>query len=70
MRDVQEFNEGGWNYRTKLADLAADPTNSAKRKSFIDGVSGIVNRGSPTITADGVADRSANFEKAYTIMFS
>ena len=70
MRDVQEYNVNGWSFRTQLANLAADHSNSAKRKAFIDSVSGIVNRGSHTITADGQAERAANFEKAYNVLFS
>jgi hypothetical protein len=70
MRDLQEYNWNGWSYKVNLANLAADHTNQAKRKAFIDAVSGIVNRGSHTAVADGQAERASNFEKAYTIFFS
>jgi len=71
MRDVQEYNSGGWNFRTQLAALATTHAGQpTKRRAFIDAISGIVNRGSHTIVADGQAERASNFEKAYAILFS
>ena len=70
MSSVQDYDQGGWNYRARLkAYVDGGMTDVA----FIDAVSGIVNRGchNPpcgTGPLDGGADRRANFEAALEAM--
>lgn len=68
MSSVQGYDEGGWNYRARLKAYVDGGMTDA---SFIDSVSGIVNRGchNPpcgTGPLDGGADRRANFETVLT----
>ena len=68
MRDVQAGDFGSWNYQNELTKLAADPENANLRRQFINAVSGIVNRGSPTAgNVDGGPERANNFDKAWAV---
>ena len=42
MESVQSYNEGGWDYTTELISFV---NGGMSGNGFIDGVSGIVNRG-------------------------
>ena len=42
MESVQAYNEGGWDYTTELISFV---NGGMSGNGFIDGVSGIVNRG-------------------------
>lgn len=42
MESVQAYNEGGWDYTTELINFV---NGGMSGNGFIDGVSGIVNRG-------------------------
>jgi len=70
LQNVQSYNVDSWNYVDQLAALAANPSDQTMRASFINGVSGIVNQGSATSTANNQAQRAANFETVYSIFFS
>jgi predicted chitinase len=65
VESLQSYNVGGWDYITELKKYV---DNGMSGNSFIDAVSGIVNRGChnpPCATGDvdGKADRSTNFYK-------
>jgi len=65
VESLQSYNVGGWDYITELQNFV---DNGMSGNSFIDAVSGIVNRGChdpPCATGDvdGKADRSSNFYK-------
>jgi hypothetical protein len=65
VESLQSYNVGGWNYIDELHKFV---DNGMSGNSFIDAVSGIVNRGChdpPCATGDvdGKADRSNNFYK-------
>mmetsp|Transcript_8971 Transcript_8971/g.20223 ORF Transcript_8971/g.20223 Transcript_8971/m.20223 type:complete len:154 (+) Transcript_8971:209-670(+) len=65
MKDVQNYNEDGWNYKTELHKFV---NSGMTDMSFIDAISGIVNRGChnppcATGNVDGLEDRRANFMK-------
>ena len=69
---VQPWNDGTWNYISRLRNfvLAGMPASDT---SFIDGVSGIVNRGCaalscPAGAVDGVDGRRANFRTVLSAM--
>ena len=71
MESVQGYNEDGWDYLTELRKFVAGGMTGT---AFIDGVSGIVNRGchNPpcgTGALDGGIDRSQNFNKVLDVMF-
>ncbi len=66
---VQSYDVGGWNYINELKKFV---DNGMSGTSFIDGVSGIVNRGChnpPCATGDvdGKWERSSNFYKVLTV---
>mmetsp|Transcript_36726 Transcript_36726/g.78250 ORF Transcript_36726/g.78250 Transcript_36726/m.78250 type:complete len:474 (-) Transcript_36726:484-1905(-) len=69
MKDVQGYNQEGWYYKTELHKFV----NSGMRDmSFIDSISGIVNRGChnpPCATGevDGLVDRRSNFQKVLMV---
>lgn len=72
MSEVQPWNDGGWNYFARLRAFV-DAGMPASDTAFIDGVSGIVNRGCAALSCaagavDGVDDRRANFRKVLTAM--
>ena len=65
VESLQSYNVGGWNY---IDELKKYVDNGMSGNSFIDAVSGIVNRGChdpPCATGDvdGKADRATNFYK-------
>lgn len=65
VEELQSYNVGGWNY---IKELQKFVDGGMKGSSFIDAVSGIVNRGchDPPCAAgpvDGLSDRSSNFSK-------
>jgi len=65
MKEVQDYNIDGWYYKTQLHKFV---NSGMKDMSFIDAISGIVNRGChnpPCATGDvdGLHDRRSNFEK-------
>mmetsp|Transcript_21053 Transcript_21053/g.45696 ORF Transcript_21053/g.45696 Transcript_21053/m.45696 type:complete len:570 (-) Transcript_21053:422-2131(-) len=65
MKEVQEYNKGGWYYKTELHKFV---NSGMKDTSFINAVSGIVNRGChnpPCATGDvdGLHDRRSNFQE-------
>jgi hypothetical protein len=65
VESLQSYNVEGWNY---IDELHKSVDNGMSGNSFIDAVSGIVNRGChdpPCATGDvdGKADRSNNFYK-------
>eukprot|EP00804_Cyclotella_cryptica_P016182 CCRYP_005704-RA/>CCRYP_005704-RA protein AED:0.09 eAED:0.09 QI:0/0.84/0.78/1/0.92/0.85/14/873/1725 len=71
IESVQSYNNEGWDY---LTELRAFVEGGMSDTSFIDGVSGIVNRGchNPpcgTGALDGGLERSANFKKALEAFF-
>jgi len=66
MESVQSYDVGGWNYLTELKKFVDDGMTGT---SFIDSVSGIVNRGChnppcQTGALDGGPERATNFNKA------
>ena len=68
VESLQGYNVGGWDYITELKKFV---DNGMSGNYFVDGVSGIVNRGChnpPCATGDvdGNADRSSNFYKVLT----
>jgi len=68
VESLQSYNVGGWDYITELQKFV---DGGMSGNSFIDSVSGIVNRGChdpPCATGDvdGKADRSSNFYKVLT----
>jgi len=70
VESVQTYDEGGWNYLTKLHDFV---DGGMTDNSFIDSVSGIVNRGchNPpcgTGKLDGGAERKGNFKKVLDVL--
>ena len=73
MTQVQPWNDGSWNYIAQLRAFvdAGLPSSST---SFINGVSGIVNRGCPSLTAcptgpvDSAPQRAANFQTVLKAM--
>lgn len=68
MKDVQSFDSGGWSYQEQITKLAQNPNDQNARATFINAVSGIVNRGSPFAgNVDGLAQRAANFELAWAV---
>jgi len=65
MSSVQNYTKNGWSYLPKLKAYVDGGMTDA---SFVDGVSGIVNRGCHdppcgTGPVDGLAERRANVEK-------
>eukprot|EP00578_Thalassiosira_sp_NH16_P013194 CAMPEP_0181125170 /NCGR_PEP_ID=MMETSP1071-20121207/26891_1 /TAXON_ID=35127 /ORGANISM="Thalassiosira sp., Strain NH16" /LENGTH=815 /DNA_ID=CAMNT_0023210563 /DNA_START=54 /DNA_END=2498 /DNA_ORIENTATION=- len=69
MKDVQNYNDDGWYYETELHKFV---NSGMKDDSFIDAISGIVNRGChnpPCATGevDGLLDRRANFHKVLAV---
>ena len=66
MTSLQSYNVRGWDYITELTKWVDDGMSG---NSFIDAVSGIVNRGChdppcpPNGEVDGKYDRSGNFFK-------
>jgi len=72
MESVQSYDEGGWRYIDELAKFVE---GGMEGTSFIDSVSGIVNRGchNPpcgTGAVDGGYERSQNFKKVLDTMFA
>ncbi|MBX3271187.1 MAG: hypothetical protein KF729_13050 [Sandaracinaceae bacterium] len=70
MSSVETYDEGGWRY---LDALRAYVDGGLVGSSFIDAVSGIVNRGchEPPCASgpvDGLDDRRANFERVLSVM--
>jgi len=69
MTEVQSYDSGGWSYQAEISALAANADDASARAAFINGVSGIVNRGSPFATdVDGGATRASNFELAWAVI--
>jgi len=71
MESVQAYNEGGWDYTTELISFV---NGGMSGNGFIDGVSGIVNRGchNPpcgTGALDGGIERAENFKKVLDVLF-
>jgi len=71
MESVQSYDEGGWKYMEELANFVE---GGMQGTSFIDAVSGIVNRGCHdppcgTGAVDGSYERSQNFQKVLAIFF-
>ena len=69
VESVQSYNVGGWDYITELKKFV---DNGMSGTSFIDAVSGIVNRGChnppcSTGDVDGKWERSSNFNKVLTV---
>jgi hypothetical protein len=69
VESLQSYNVGGWDYITELKKYV---DGGMIGNSFIDAVSGIVNRGChnpPCMTGDvdGREERSANFHKVLTV---
>lgn len=65
VESLQSYNVGGWDYITELKSFV---DNGMSGSTFIDAVSGIVNRGChnppcQTGDVDGKAERSSNFFK-------
>ena len=72
IESLQSYNVGGWDYITELKKYVDD---GMADNSFIDAVSGIVNRGchNPPCAAgpvDGGFERSENFKKVMTTLNS
>jgi len=73
LNSVQPYDQPGWNFYDQLKSFV-DAGLSASDNSFIDGISGIVNRGchNPpncgTGELDGEADRRANFQQVLAAM--
>eukprot|EP00485_Elphidium_margaritaceum_P006056 CAMPEP_0202699996 /NCGR_PEP_ID=MMETSP1385-20130828/13207_1 /ASSEMBLY_ACC=CAM_ASM_000861 /TAXON_ID=933848 /ORGANISM="Elphidium margaritaceum" /LENGTH=885 /DNA_ID=CAMNT_0049357093 /DNA_START=101 /DNA_END=2758 /DNA_ORIENTATION=+ len=72
VQSVQSYDVGGWNYMTNLKEWV-DSGMDLSDTSFIDAVSGIVNRGCtslvcPSGPVDGVADRRENFAKVMNVL--
>jgi hypothetical protein len=70
MSSVETYDVGGWSYRDRLRTFV---DGGMRDSSFIDAVSGIVNRGchNPpcgTGPVDGGDERRANFERVLTVM--
>ncbi|KAL7544587.1 hypothetical protein ACHAWF_012292 [Thalassiosira exigua] len=71
VESVQTYDEGGWNF---LAELKKFVDGGMTDTGFINGVSGIVNRGchNPpcgTGALDGGSERAGNFRKALDVLF-
>ena len=72
IESLQSYNVGGWDYITELKKYV---DNGMADNSFIDAVSGIVNRGchNPPCAAgpvDGGFERSENFKKVLSTINS
>lgn len=72
MSEVQPWDQGGWNYFARLKAFV-DTGLRVSDTDFIDGVSGIVNRGCAALSCaagpvDGVDDRRANFRRVLVAM--
>jgi predicted chitinase len=70
VESLQTYDNGGWNYVSKLHDFV---DGGMSDMSFIDAVSGVVNRGchNPpcgTGPLDGGAERKKNFESALRVV--
>lgn len=65
VESLQAYSERGWDYITELHKFVDEGMQGT---SFIDGVSGVVNRGCHdppcgTGEVDGMHERASNFEK-------
>lgn len=65
VESLQSYSERGWDYITELHKFV---DGGMEDSSFIDGVSGVVNRGCHdppcgTGEVDGLFERASNFEK-------
>jgi len=69
MQEVQEYDKDGWSYMSKLSDFV---NGGMKDRSFIDSVSGIVNRGChnppcATGSVEGLEERQKNFQQVLKV---
>ena len=69
MKELQRYDRDGWSYMNKLSDFV---NGGMKDMSFIDAVSGIVNRGChnppcATGSVDGLQERRNNFQKVLRV---
>lgn len=69
MESVQSYNQNGFNYLSNLKKWVENGKNLSD-SSFINAVSGIVNRGSPFITAHNVQERAENFKKVMNFLYN
>ena len=72
IESLQSYDERGWNYIEHLHDFV---DGGMADHSFINAVSGIVNRGCHdppcgTGEVDGMHERAGNFQKALSILIS
>jgi hypothetical protein len=69
MKEIQRYDKDGWSYMSKLSDFV---NGGMTDWSFIDSVSGIVNRGChnppcATGSVDGLQERRNNFQKVLRV---
>jgi len=72
IESLQSYNERGWNYIDELHKFVDGGMSDT---SFIDGISGVVNRGCHdppcgTGPVDGLHERASNFKKVLTLFTS
>jgi len=72
LESLQSYDERGWNYMKELHKFV---DGGMTDNSFIDGVSGVVNRGCHdppcgTGPVDGIQERAGNFNKVLTLLTS